>query len=45
MAVKSLSSDQPAQATVICVSHSVAFMQFQEIKKNLIQYGSAVAQY
>ena len=33
MTVKSLSSDQPAQATVICVSHSVALMQFQEIKK------------
>ena len=43
--LKSLSSDQPAQATVIYVSHSVSLMQFQEIKKNLIQYGSAVAQY
>ena len=32
--LKSLSSDQPAQATVIYVSHSVALMQFQEIKKN-----------
>ena len=31
--LKSLSSDQPAQATVIYVSHSVALMQFQEIKK------------
>ena len=43
--LKSLSSDQPAQATVIYVSHSVALMQFQENKKNIIQYGSAVAQY
>ena len=43
--LKSLSSDQPAQATVIYVSHSVSLMQFQEIKKNIIQYGSAVAQY
>ena len=43
--LKSLSSDQPAQATVIYVSHSVALMQFQEITKNIIQYGSAVAQY
>ena len=32
--LKSLSSDQPAQATVIYVSHSVALMQFQEIKKH-----------
>ena len=30
--LKSLSSDQLAQATVIYVSHSVALMQFQEIK-------------
>ena len=28
-----ISSDQPAQATVIYVSHSVALMQFQEIIK------------
>ena len=33
--LKSLSSDQPAQATVIYVSHSVALMQFQEIEKNI----------
>ena len=42
--LKSLSFDQPAQGTVIYVSHSVALVQFQEIKKT-IQYGSAVAQY
>ena len=32
--LKSLSFDQPAQATVIYVSHSVALMQSQEIKIN-----------
>ena len=32
--LKSLSFDQPAQGTVIYVSHSVSLMQFQEIKKN-----------
>ena len=32
--LKSLNSDQPAQATVIYVSHSVALMQFQEIKNH-----------
>ena len=30
--LKSLSFDQPAQGTVIYVSHSVALMQFQEKK-------------
>ena len=34
--LKSLSSDQPAQVTVIYVSHSVALMQFQEIKKKSV---------
>ena len=43
--LKCLSSDQPAQATMIYVFLSVALMQFKEIKKNIIQYGSAVAQY
>ena len=35
-----LSFDQPAQGTVIYVSHSVALMQFQEIKKKQFSMGA-----
>ena len=38
--LKSLSFDQPAQGTVIYVSHSVALMQFQEIKKKQFSMGA-----